>query len=80
MLTGHMVLLVLEPHQQRDSFARVLAHVEIADDANAGRSLNEALLEAGLAKADDRWPHARLTRYAQLENAARRQRIGIWSR
>ncbi len=80
MLEGRNVLIFLEAHQQRDSFARVLAHVEIADGDNARRSLNEALLEAGLAKADDRWPHSRLTRYAQLENAARRRNVGVWSK
>jgi endonuclease YncB( thermonuclease family) len=80
MLGGGRVLLFLEPHQQRDSFARILAHIEIAEGENAQRSLNEALLEAGLAKADDRWPHSRLTRYAQLENAARRQGLGMWKK
>jgi micrococcal nuclease len=74
MVEGREVRLFLEAHQPRDSFGRVLAHVELTD----GRSLNEALLEAGLARADDRWPHARLTRYAQVELAARRAKIGMW--
>jgi micrococcal nuclease len=69
------ITLWLEPHATRGVFGRVLAHVELPD----GSSLNEALLAAGLAVADDRWPHARLTRYAQLENTARRQGVGIWS-
>jgi endonuclease YncB( thermonuclease family) len=77
---GQIVLLFLEAHQHRDAYGRVLAHIEIAAGENASRSLNEALLEAGLARADDRWPHARLTRYAQIENTARRQRLGVWSR
>jgi micrococcal nuclease len=70
------VFLDLEPHRPRDSFGRVLAHVELID----GRSLNEALLEAGLATADDRWPHSRLVRYAQLERTARTKRLGVWSK
>jgi endonuclease YncB( thermonuclease family) len=80
LIGGRSVIMFLEPHQQRDSFSRVLAHIEIADGENAGRSLNEALLEAGLARADERWPHSRLTRYAQLENAARRRGVGVWSK
>ncbi|MDY7108162.1 MAG: thermonuclease family protein [Planctomycetota bacterium] len=69
------ITLWLEPHSTRGVFGRVLAHVELPD----GSFLNEALLAAGLAVADDRWPHAKLTRYAQLENTARRQGRGIWS-
>lgn len=73
-LRGRDVRLFLEPQRPRDSYGRVLAHVETGD----GRSLNEALLEAGLARADDRWPHTRLTRYAQVELAARRAQVGLW--
>lgn len=69
------ITLWLEPQRTRGVFGRVLAHVELPD----GSFLNEALLAAGLAVADDRWPHAYLTRYAQLENTARRQGVGIWS-
>ena len=75
MVQGREVRLYLEPQRPRDSYGRVLAHVESSD----GRSLNEALLEAGLARADDRWPHTRLTRYAQVELAARRAQVGLWS-
>jgi endonuclease YncB( thermonuclease family) len=53
----------------------MLAHIELPDRTK----LNEALLEAGLAKIEDRWPHALLTRYAQLELAAKRRGAGIWS-
>ncbi len=76
MVQGRQVRLYLEPQRPRDSYGRVLAHVESSD----GRSLNEALLEAGLARADDRWPHTRLTRYAQVELAARRAEVGMWSK
>lgn len=72
---GEPVTLALEAHRTRGAFDRVLAHVELAD----GSSLNEALLAAGLARVDERWPHSLLERYAQLERAARRQGLGIWS-
>lgn len=76
ILEGREVRLFLELQRPRDSYGRVLAHVELID----GRSLNEELLAAGLARADDRWPHVRLTRYAQVELAARRAEVGLWSK
>ncbi len=69
------VTLYLESHRTRGVFGQVLAHVQLPD----GTSLNEALLSAGLAVADERWPHSRLGRYAQLERAAKRKTLGIWS-
>ena len=69
------VTLYLESHRTRGVFGGVLAHVELSD----GTSLNEALLSTGLAVADERWSHSRLGRYAQLERAAKRQSLGIWS-
>jgi endonuclease YncB( thermonuclease family) len=76
MLAGDgPVTLTLEPHRTRGSFGRLLAHVRLPD----GTSLNEALLTAGLARADDRWPHSLLGRYAQLERAAHREGLGIWA-
>lgn len=69
------VVLMLEAHRQRDRHRRVLAHVDLAD----GTRLNERLLQAGLARADDRWSHRMQRRYAQLEVAARRAGAGIWS-
>jgi len=75
MIAQRTVTLWLESHQSRDAFSAVLAHVELSD----GTSLNAALLEAGLARADDRVPHSTLMRYAQLELAARRGAVGIWS-
>jgi len=68
------VTLWMEASQPRDIFGRVLAHVELRDR----RRLNEELLRQGLATADDRWPHTLLMRYAQVETAARRTKVGIW--
>jgi endonuclease YncB( thermonuclease family) len=75
LAAGGLVTLTLEPHRTRGSFGRLLAHAELPD----GSSLNEALLAAGLARADDRWPHSLVSRYARLERAARREGLGIWS-
>ena len=69
------VRLLLEPARMRDKYDRVLAHLWLAD----GRSINESLLEQGLARADDRWSHSMIRRYAQVELAARRRGAGIWA-
>jgi micrococcal nuclease len=74
-LHGQTVTLWLETHQTRDTFGAVLAHLELLDGTRA----NEAMLEAGLARVDERWPHAMLTRYAQIENSARRRGAGLWT-
>lgn len=76
LVNGQTIMLRLESQRLRDSFGRVLAHIELSD----GRSLNEELLRAGLARTDDRWPHIMLTRYGQVEYSAKRQGAGIWPR
>lgn len=75
LVKNQSVILWLESHRTRDPFAVVLAHVELT----GGRSVNEELLSAGLAKADDRWPHSMLVRYAQVETNAKRRKLGVWS-
>lgn len=75
LVEGSTVRLIIEPGRIRDSFSRILAHVELPD----GRSLNREILAAGLGLADDRWPHARLLTYQQAEFFARSRRAGLWS-
>lgn len=69
------VQLELDSARPRDALGRVLAHVRLP----TGETLNEALLEAGWARVDERWPHARLTQYAQAERRGRQDRRGIWA-
>ena len=71
---GQIVTLNLESQRPRGGRGWILAHVELPD----GSALNEALLAAGLATVDERWPHSRLGRYARLERVARREGLGIW--
>lgn len=73
-VTGKLVRLELEPHRVRGSFGRVLAFVYGPD----GRMLNEALLSAGLAEADDRWSHRHVERFELLEMQAQRDARGLW--
>jgi endonuclease YncB( thermonuclease family) len=65
----------LEAHRTRGSYGRLLAYVELPE----GGDLGAALLQAGLARADDRWPHARLDWYDRIERRARHEGVGIWS-
>jgi micrococcal nuclease len=69
------VLILLEPQRLRDRWGRLLAHVELED----GRNIAAALVEAGLARADDRWPHSMQMRFAQLQRAAQRKGLGLWA-
>ncbi len=72
---GRTVVLSLETHRTRGPMGAVLAHVRLP----GGASLNERILAEGLARADERWPHALLTRYAEIERSARRAKCGRWS-
>ncbi len=74
LIEGGVVTLSLEPHRMRGTFGRVLAHVDIPDQGN----LNIALLEAGLAFTDDRWPHRWLARYAKAQRQAQQKMTGLW--
>jgi len=75
LVEGRSVILRLERAETRGLFGRLLAHIELED----GNCLNEALLTAGLAEAEERWPHSRLRRYAALAREARLRGLGIWS-
>jgi len=71
---GRMVELRLETQRTRGPMGDVLAHVRLP----GGASLNERILAEGLARADERWPHAMLTQYAEIERSARRSGRGRW--
>jgi len=72
---GVPITLDLEPHRTRDDRGNLLAHVMLDD----GHSLGGALLQAGLAERDERWPHMRLIEFAQFEQTARLRGIGCWA-
>ena len=73
---GLPVTLTLQDHRVRDSYGRLLAYVARAD----GRVANEELVRAGLARADDRWPHRDAVKYAMLQQQAKVDGVGIWRR
>jgi len=59
-----------------DADTHAHAHV-ILDD---GTTLNERLLAAGLARADDRFSHQWDERYLLIEDQARKEKVGMWAR
>lgn len=74
ILDGGSVKLQLESSRVRDVYDRLLAHLDLPD----GRRVNVLLLEAGLARADDRWPHGDLARYDDAESKAQATNRGLW--
>lgn len=70
---GTYVTLVYDEKNKYDRYKRLLAEIILED----GRNLNKELVKNGLA-----WHFKRFSKseeYAQLENKARSQKIGIWS-
>jgi endonuclease YncB( thermonuclease family) len=70
------VVLILEPRRPRGRYGRILAHVQMLD----GRSVNIMVLEAGMARTDDRWTHAMLLQYDRAEAQARQEQRGLWQK
>ena len=73
---GQVITLEVQPHRLHGKYQRLLAYVKLKD----GSVLNERLLEAGLATADDRFPHKHFERYELHERQAKYDRVGLWSR
>ena len=73
---GRTVTLYLQRHRPRGRFGRLLAYVALP----GGEVLNEKLLSDGVVEADDRFSHQWVERYAALEQQARQNRLGMWSR
>lgn len=74
-LADGQVRLVLQRHQTRDVFGRLLAFPHDSQ----GRCLGTMLLTEGLATAERRFSHERIETFQALEEEARRQGLGIWS-
>jgi len=72
---GQLVTLALQQHELRDLHGRIVAYVTLPD----GSSLNEQLILAGLATADERFPHEQVDRYRLLEAQARHDGRGLWA-
>lgn len=73
---NQQVTLRLESHRMRGNYGRVLAYIDLPD----GSMLNERLLAAGLAKADQRFSHRLNERFTFIEKQARHDRAGLWAK
>jgi len=72
---GQLTRLSVETHRLRGQCGRLLAYVYLPD----GTVLNERLLAAGLARADDQFEHGHLRRYALLQQQAQIDQVGLWA-
>lgn len=70
------VTLMLQAHDLRDKYQRLLAYIILPD----GRNLNLLLVEEGLAKADQRFSHDLFNQFLDAEKAARKKKLGLWAR
>lgn len=68
------VELIYGGKSQKDRYGRYLAHVILPD----GRTLNEIMLEEGLAEAYRKFRYSRKKRYRRLEAKAKAACLGIW--
>lgn len=76
MLAGERVQLTIEESRRHGHFGRLLAHVQLED----GKLFAEEIVRAGLARADNRWPHRWLERLTAAERESRTRGVGVWSR
>ena len=68
------VTLIYGGESLQDRYGRYLAHVILPD----GRTLNEIMLEEGLAEAFRKFRYSRKKRYHELEAKANAACLGIW--
>lgn len=73
---GQKVTLSLEPHRLRGRYGRLLAFVVLPD----GKILNEQLLTVGLARVDNRFSHRWMQRFEFVQEQARHEGVGLWTR
>lgn len=79
--TGRRVRISLDPTQPvRDRHGRLLAYLFFTDgiDSSRAASLNQQLIEQGLAYADWRFDHVHELRFERAERLAMRAKIGMW--
>ena len=86
LVDGKPVRIVLSPDRSRDKYGRLLAYVYVnlppasapQADSGGGEMLNELLIAGGYAYADRRFKHAWAQRFNELEEKARKKKLGLW--
>lgn len=80
-VAGKRVKIVLDPTRPvRDKHGRLLVYLFVADDGVASEtaSLNQQLIDRGLAFADWRFEHVHELRFERAERLAVRAKTGMW--
>ena len=78
--TGRTVRLELvKKRNTRDKYGRLLAYVSDSQD-QADKCLNAELIRQGYGYNDPRYSHPRKAEFAQLQQNARRGRLGLWAK
>ncbi len=72
---GKAVTLELDPSDTRGKHGRLLAYVHLGD----GTMLNRRIVAEGYGYADPRFGHAHKAEFRRLQNAAQKNRIGLWA-
>jgi endonuclease YncB( thermonuclease family) len=73
---GQKVRIVLAPNDTRDRYERLLAYVYYGQPEEM---LNAQLVREGYAYADHRYNHPWRERFLELEDRARRKKLGLWA-
>jgi endonuclease YncB( thermonuclease family) len=75
LVDGKQVRVVLAREKTRDRYGRLLAYVYLPD---GDTMLNEEIIARGYGYADTRFAHDWKKRFVDLEQRARRQKLGLW--
>ena len=77
LVVGRRVRVLLNPNRRpRDRFGRLLAYLHFAD---TGESINELLVNRGLAYADRRFAHVLKHRFVEFDKVAMKAGTGLWA-
>lgn len=85
VLGKRIVVILNEDAKPRDKYGRLLAYIKLPDTASrntlrstSGRILNEELISNGFAYAYTIFKHPCYEKYIELEDAARKEKKGLW--
>lgn len=80
---GKRVKIMLDPTRPvRDKHGRLLAYLFVADGSDSWNdaSINQIMIDRGLAYADWRFEHVHELRFERAERLAMRGKVGLWSK
>jgi endonuclease YncB( thermonuclease family) len=76
VLRKNVIVIMDELSKPRDKYGRLLCYIKFPD----GRILNQELVSQGFAYADTRFKHSDYEKYIELEEAARKDKKGLWEK